>query len=427
MEKGDTVENEISNNREKEFSKIKTYLCLAIAGVAIGMAVGILEVFFGKILLQVTEVREKCPFYFIPFLPLAGLLIIACYRKVGGNTQRGMGLVFDVGHAKEEKIPWRLIPLAMVSTWITHLFGGSAGREGVAVQIGATVSHGIGRKIAIKNTSKIFLITGMAAGFAGLFETPLAAIFFGIEVLVAGQLAYQAILPATTAAFTAWGVSTLLNLEKFTFGLHVNFKFSLGLLLKLCFLGMIFGLVGSLFARILKFAKIFFAGKFKNPYIRIFVIGILLSVIFLVLYQGRYSGLGTNLINASFGKGQVYSYDWVLKFLLTVLTLSIGFQGGEVTPLFSIGASLGFVLASVLGLPVEFAAALGFAGVFAGATNTLFCPILIGAEIFGFENLPYFLIVCFIAYICNQNQSIYSEQKTSFPKRKRGLEKSEYL
>lgn len=417
------MKEEKSARVEKELSKGKTYLLLAVAGLAIGLIVGILEVFFGETLLFVTKLREQYIVYLLPFLPFSGLLIVFLYQKFGKNTQRGMGLIFDVGHSKEDKIPWRLVPLAMISTWITHLFGGSAGREGVAVQIGATVSHGIGRKIAIKNTSKIFLITGMAAGFAGLFETPLAAIFFALEVLVAGELAFEALLPATIAAFTAWGVSTLLGFEKFTFALTANVKFSVVLLLKLLLLGVIFGVIGSLFARLLKMSKLFFAEKIKNPYIRIFSIGIAISILLLLLYKGRYSGLGTNLIEASFHNGTIYSYDWIAKFLLTILTLSIGFQGGEVTPLFAIGASLGIALAGFLGLPIEFVAALGFAGVFAGATNTFFCPILVGVEVFGFKNFPYFLIVCGIAYICNQNQSIYKEQKRKafFPRKEKKL------
>lgn len=138
--------------------------------------------------------------------------------------------------------------------------------------------------------------------------------------------------------------------------------------------------------------------------------GIGLSILFIILYCGRYSGLGTNLINLSFNNGVIYKYDWILKFILTILTLAAGFQGGEVTPLFSIGASLGVALGNIFNLPIEFVAALGYASVFGSATNTLFAPIFIGAEVFGYSYMPYFFIVCSIAYAFNKNKSIYSQK-----------------
>ena len=162
----------------------------------------------------------------IPFLALSGVFIAFCYLKFGGKSSKGMNLIFEVGHGEEEVIPIRLIPFIISGTWITHLFGGSAGREGVAVQIGATFPIA-GKKIPLKNSSHIFLVTGMAAGFAGLFQTPLAAVFFAMEVLVAGALEYQALLPAVTAAFTASMTSHFLGLEKFSFALTAEMNLNL--------------------------------------------------------------------------------------------------------------------------------------------------------------------------------------------------------
>lgn len=406
------------NNRnekaEKEHKMYATYLLIGLLGIPIGAGVGVLEAFFGEVLEWLSQVRNNSPLYWILLLPIAGLLIVFCYQKFGKNTSKGMGLVFAVGHKEEEVIPWRLIPFSMGSTWITHLFGGSAGREGVAIQIGATFSHGLGRILNIKGTSQIFLVTGMAAGFAGLFQAPIAAVFFAMEVLVAGQLMYAAIFPASVAAVTAWLVSGRLGLTHFSFAVQVQTEKAPLFFLKLVVLGIIFGVVGNLFARILAWGKKFAAAKMPNPYIRIFALGIVLSISLLWLYKGRYSGTGENLIEASFLGENIFVYDWALKFVLTIFTLAIGFQGGEVTPLFAIGATLGAVLASVVGLPIELCAALGFAAVFGSATNTLLCAIFIGAELFGFENSPYFIIVCIVAYICNQNQSIYALQKTNY-------------
>nr|WP_317356833.1 chloride channel protein [uncultured Tyzzerella sp.] len=389
----------------------KDLIILGIVGIPIGIVVGIINTIFGKTLLKITDIRETYPLLLIPFLPLCGILIIYCYNKFGGKSFKGMGLIFEVAQQKEDKIPLRLIPFIILSTWATHLFGGSAGREGVAVQIGATFSNWIGDKINIKDTKKIFLIAGMSAGFSGLFQTPIAAIFFGIEVLIAGNIHYRALVPAITASFMASATSHFLGLEKFTFALSSNLSLNFTLILKLIFLGIIFGLIGGSFAILLKKAKIFFSDKIKNPIMRIFIVGVILSLIFLILYKGRYSGLGTNLINASFYNQQIYYYDWLLKFILTIVTLSVGFQGGEVTPLFSIGATLGVVLASIFNLPIEFVASLGYISIFGSATNTFFAPIFIGGEVFGYQYIPYFFIVMVFAYTFNFNKSIYSLQQ----------------
>lgn len=395
-------------------------LLLGALGIPIGILIGIIDTGFGKILLELTSIRQTYPQYLIPFLPVAGILIISCYSRFGGTSSRGMNLVFEVGHGTEDRIPLRLIPFVISGTWITHLFGGSAGREGVAVQIGATVSHWAGKRLPVRNASGIFLVTGMAAGFSGLFQTPLAAVVFAMEVLVAGELRYEALFPALTASLSASMTSNLLGLEKFTFSLTAPVSSDLPTLARLAAAGILFGLVGGMFAWTLKKTKTLFSARIKNPILRIALIGIGLSILFLVFYKGRYSGLGTNLIENSFHGGTIYRWDWILKFLLTVLTLAAGFQGGEVTPLFSIGASLGAAVAGILGLPVTLAAALGYAAVFGSATNTLFAAVFIGAEVFGFEYFPYFFLVCSIAYIFNMNKSIYSLQrlKAYEPRRK---------
>ncbi len=397
----------------KIFQAYKDLFILGLLGIPIGLVVGGIDAVFGRVLLAITDFRNGHPMQLIPFLAFAGALIAFAYLKFGGKSSKGMNLIFEVGHGEEEVIPLRLIPFIISGTWITHLFGGSAGREGVAVQIGATFSHWIGRKIPLKNSSHIFLVTGMAAGFAGLFGTPIAAVFFAMEVLTAGALEYQALLPAVTAAFTANAAAQFLGLEKFTFALTGKMDLAFSDMWRFLLLGILFGVVGGAFAWTLKYMKNILASHWKQPVIRIFIMGLILSVLLLLLYKGRYAGLGTNLIHASFYGEEILSYDWILKFLLTVLTLAAGFQGGEVTPLFSIGASLGVVAGPILGVPSEIAAALGYAGVFGSATNTFLAPVLIGTEVFGSAYLPHFFLVCAFAYLFNLNKSIYSLQKTS--------------
>lgn len=388
-------------------------LLLGGLGIPIGIIVGCLDTLFGKVLLYLSALRDLYPEYFIPFLPVAGLVIAYMYLNFGGKSSKGINLVFEVGHGEEEVIPLRLVPFVTAGTWITHLFGGSAGREGVAVQIGATVSHRIGSYIPIKNASRIFLVVGMAAGFAGLFRTPISAVLFAMEVLAVGELRYEALFPAFTASYAASATSGFLGLGKFTFALENISISETGMIWRLLLAGVVFGVTGGAFAWLLKWTKRFIADKMPRPVLRIVIIGIGLSILILLLWRGRYAGLGTNLIEESFYSGNIYPWDWILKFGLTILTLAAGYQGGEVTPLFSIGASMGCMLGGILGMAPEFVAALGYAAVFGSATNTFFAPIMIGAEVFGFAYLPYFFVVCTISYTFNMNRSIYVLQKNS--------------
>lgn len=380
-------------------------------GVIIGLIVGVIDAGFGRVLLGITAFRGEHIVWLLPFLAPVGVLIVWAYEKYGGSSKQGMGLIFKVGHGEEEKIPLRLIPFSIVGTWLTHLFGGSAGREGVAVQIGATFSQWFGKKIRKNENTNVFLIAGMAAGFAGLFGTPIAAVFFALEVLVVGAFQYQALIPAISSAFVASMTSRALGLEKFEYALAVSIPLNAKVFCMLVILGALFGSVGAIFALLLKYLKEKFGQMIENPMKRIFLFGLFLSILLLLCWHGRYSGLGTNLISLTFGEGTVYPYDWVLKLLFTVFTLSIGFQGGEVTPLFSIGASLGAIVAPFFGIPVVFGGALGYIAVFGSATNTFLAPMLIGAEVFGYQYLPYFFIVCAIAYVVSGNYTIYGGQK----------------
>lgn len=304
----------------------KTLVLIAVA-VPTGIAVGAVDAVFGRVLLYLGAVRDAHTAWFLPFLGLIGALMAWAYKRYGAGCENGMGMVFEAGHAEREAIPLRLVPFVICATWLTHLFGGSAGREGVAVQL---------------------------------------------------------------AAAPEWSAE---------------------LALELAALGIVFGLTGAAFAFCLKRAKKLAQNRLKNPVLRALVMGVALSAVLYLLYRGRYCGLGTNLINASLAGEPIYAWDWALKLALTVLTLSAGFQGGEVTPLFSIGASLGAALAGLLGLPAAFCAALGYAAVFGSATNTLLAPALIGAEVFGWAAAPHFFAVCALSYAVNGGRSIYSGQK----------------
>lgn len=395
----------------KVLDNYREILYHTLIAALIGVIVGVIDTIFGLGLLKVSEIRDNNLFFFIPFLPVAGIIIVLLYKKFSSKSLKGMSLIFETGHGNNEKIPKMLIPLVMISTWLTHLFGGSAGREGVSVQLGAAISHNIGRKLKLPDNSRVLMIAGMAAGFAGLFQTPLAATFFAMEVMVAGTLIYDALLPALAGSYVASYTSHYLGLEKFSFVIKDNLDINFSTIIKLAIIGILFGIVGGGFAHVLDYSKRFFAKIMVNPLKRIFIMGCGLSLLLLVLGMGRYAGLGTNLIGDSFNGGSINYYDWFFKFSLTILTLSAGYHGGEVTPLFAIGATLGVVAASILGLPPMLIGALGYAAVFGSATNTLIAPILIGIEIFGSNNTLLFVLVCSIAYVFNGNRSIYKSQK----------------
>jgi len=314
---------------------------LVVAALLLGAIVGTLTAFFGQVLDRVGAIRDTNPLYWIPALALGGVAIVLTYMKIGKGSERGMGIIFDVAHGKEREIPLRLIPLIMVTTWVTHLFGGSSGREGVAMQIGATLGHNISSKIHVENAPRILLVAGMAAGFAGLFQTPPAAIALSLEILLAGPLEMAALLPAAVAAFTACKVSQMFG-ETTVIAMNDIFPSDISrilwndsgldiyFILRLAVLGIIFGIVGGGFARLLPLSKKFFAEKFPNPVKRVAIMGVVLSALLLLCWQGRYSGLGTNLTDMIFSgsatsaASDIYAYDWILKMLFTIVTLSVG-------------------------------------------------------------------------------------------------------
>ncbi len=403
------MESSLLNKSGKRIKEIFSYVIMALF---LGVIIGGIDALFGRVLLGITDFRGRYINVLIWFLPFAGLFITWMYHHFNETSLKGMTLVLEAAQGKRADIPLALVPLVMLGTWLTHLFGGSAGREGVAVQIGAALSHWFARRFKFADNGKILLIAGMAAGFGGLFQTPFAAVFFAMEVVVTGEMLYQAFLPSLIAAVTASTVSHTLGLEKFEVPLKQSFNLSEPkIMFYIIVLGVAFGLTGRVFSVLLKKAKEFMGKKFANPYKRIGFVSIPLAIILFVLWNGRYCGLGTNLISRTFAGEKIFIFDWFIKLLLTVLTLSIGFQGGEVTPLFSIGATLGCCLGNLFGISPALCGALGYASVFGSATNTVIAPFLIGIEVFGAKNALVFVLVCSIAYIVNGNRCIYGAQE----------------
>ncbi len=394
--------------------KVQTILCFL--AVIIGVITGSIDALFGIVLGKLTALREMNDLYFLICIPLGALLVSFVFQKYGGKCKKGMGLVFEVESGKEKDIPLLLIPFAVCGTWISHLVGGSAGREGVAMQIGATVSNWFADKIHLENASRYLLPIGLSAGFAGLFQTPIASVLFAMEVLVAGEIRYPIFLPSLVSAYVASATSSFLGLSSSVITFSATLDWNTKTMIVLVILGILFGVVGDAFSFCMHTAQQKAASWFPNPIRKSLILGSVVAVLLIVCHCGRYSGAGGNLITLAIHHEQIYAYDWILKFGLTILTMCSGLMGGEVVPLFTIGATLGAVVGPIFGLDSAFVAMLGYAAVFSSGTNTFFAAIFVGSEIFGFQYMPYFFIVCAVAYVCNKNHSIYRLQKAIFPR-----------
>jgi len=392
--------------------------------IPIALVVGSLVALFLWLLDTAIHLRWDHP-WLLFLLPLAGVLIWALYSFWGGRSNEGNNLIIDEIHEPGGGVPARMAPLVLATTIITHLFGGSAGREGTAVQIGGSMAGLFGRicKLPAKDIS-ILLMAGIAAGFGAVFGTPVTGAIFALEVLVAGRIRHEALLPCFIASVladmtcAAWGIHHTQY--------HIDFSapsVSIVLLLKVIVAGALFGLASLLFARtshaIRNYSNKWIGAKWLIP-----VIGGLVIILFTwVLGTEDYLSLGvTNpgpdavSIVSCFHPGGATSLSWLWKLLFTAITLGTGFKGGEVTPLFFIGAALGNTLAIAGGMPVDLLAGLGFIAVFSGATNTPIACTMMGVELFGTGNVLYYAVACFTAYVFSGRSGIYSSQRAGAPK-----------
>ncbi|MDB5248094.1 MAG: voltage-gated chloride channel protein [Segetibacter sp.] len=399
--------------------------------VPVSVSVGSLVALFLWLLDFATVARWQ-NLWLIFLLPLAGLLITFLYRTWGKNAEAGNNLILDEIHKPGGGIPTRMAPLVLISTIITHLFGGSAGREGTAVQMGGSVASLFSGWYKLKHRDKrILLMCGMAAGFGAVFGTPVAGAIFAMEVLAIGRIKYDALIPCFIASVIAditcssWGIHHTHYSIAFAGNAVPSMPlitFDLWLLLKVIIAGAAFGLAGYLFAQTSHFIKSTLANYIQNKWLAPVFGGIAVIAISYALGTFDYLGLGvTNpgggvSIVSAFEPNGAATWSWLWKLLLTAITLSTGFKGGEVTPLFFIGATLGNTLAAVSGSPVDLFAGLGFIAVFAGATNTPLACTIMGVELFGSENVLYYAVACFTAYYFSGHTGIYGSQRIAVSK-----------
>ena len=398
--------------------------------VPVAMVVGSLVALFLWLLDMATTFRWHNG-WLLYFLPVVGIAIVTLYKFKGKNAEAGNNLVMDEIHKPGGGIPFRMAPFVLITTVTTHLFGGSAGREGTAVQIGGSVANYFGRKMRLKDEDlRILLMTGIAAGFGAVFGTPIAGTIFALEVLAIGRIKYDALLPCFFAAVLADIVCSLYGIHHTHYQIDFHeqassaiFKFDYKILIWVTISAVVFGLVSNLFSELSHTVKSLLHKYIKWKYAIPAVGGVAIIALTFLLGTTDYLGLGVttqngtgnSLVNA-FKPGGVDTFSWLWKIIFTVITLSTGFKGGEVTPLFFIGATLGNIIAMHTGMPVDLFAALGFIAVFAGATNTPLACTLMGVELFGAEHVLYFALACFIAYYFSGHSGIYTSQRVSVSK-----------
>ena len=393
---------------------IKTFLKWAFLGLLVGIIGGLLGAGFHHALHFVTHLRGEHT-WLIFLLPLGGLLSVGIYRLFGLRNNRGTNEIIDAILDGKPVSPM-VAPVIFLASSITHLFGGSAGREGAALQLGGSVASMIGKVLKIGEKDRTVLImSGMSAVFAGLFGTPLTATIFCMEFESVGTLFTPALLPCYLAAFVASRVSLARGVHPEVFPLEVRTLLTLGNSWKFVILAVLIALLGIVMCKVFHQAEHLAAHHLPNPFVRIAVGGVLITVMTLIAGDHRFNGAGMDMALAAVA-GETEWYSFLVKMLFTAVTLAAGFKGGEIVPTFCIGATFGCLIGGLLGLDPGLAAALGLVGLFCCATNSPFASIVLSIEMFGSGYLHLFALVCVIGFVLSGHSGLYASQIIQFAK-----------
>lgn len=379
-----------------------------VIAILLGAVGGVIGSLFHHCIDEVTGLRGEYP-WLLYLLPLAGLVIVFIYQKAGFEKDPGTNLILSSTQS-EETVPLKMLPLIFVSTILTHLTGGSAGREGAALQVGGSLGSFLGKCFHFDREDRhVTVLCGMAAVFSAMFGTPIAAAVFSMEVVMVGAIQYAALVPCIVAAVFAKYVSGLMGSKDTIYAVTLHFDITPQLMLKVIVLGILCGILGIVFCSLMHKTAHLLAKWMPNPYVRVFVGGLVIVALTMLLGTTDYNGAGTHMIEKSFVT-QVAWYAFLLKMLFTAITIGSGFKGGEIVPTLFIGATFGCVVGPLLGLPSSLAAAVSMISLFCGVVNAPIASIFLGVEMFGTSDIILFAIACAISYVCSGYYSLYSSQ-----------------
>ena len=390
------------------FNRIWRLLRWIIFASVTGVILGLVAAAFNFCLTEAVTLRETNVGIAI-FLPIVGLLIVYLYNKFSNAQDKGTNLVLSSINS-DEHIPLRMAPLIFISTVLTQMFGGSAGREGAALQIGGSIGNYLGNWFKLDSKDKkVFIMSGMSAAFSAIFGTPVAAAIFSIEVGSVGIMQYSALVPCTISSLVASSIGKSLGCESPNYLIKGITEFNLLTGGKTILLACLCAGISVIFCIMLhSFGKVFKTFS-SNPYERVFFGGTVILCITLILGTTRYSGTVIEVITSAIG-GTARNSDFFWKMLFTAITLACGYKGGEIIPSFFVGATFGCVIAPVLGLSSSLGAAIGMVSVFCGVTNCPIASLLIALELFGKAPILYFLLAIAISYMLSGYYSLYKTQ-----------------
>lgn len=386
-----------------------------VIGIVMGLVVGAISSAFSFCLSFVTDLRTEHP-YIVYGLPIGGIVIVGLYKLILKDKDIGTdGIITSI--SEKPQVSSLLAPLIFVGTVITHLFGGSAGREGAALQLGGSIGDTLGRIFRFSDKDRKIIITaGMSAAFSALFGTPMAAAIFATEAAVVGTMYLASLLPCVMAAVVASQFSASLGISPESFEISHIPEFGIETGGKIILLALLVGVVSMIYCAAMKYSKIYLAKWIKNPFVRIIAAaGVFLLITGLIGGQDYY-GAGISVIERAVVEGEAVPYAFVLKLLLTALIIGAGFKGGEIVPAFYVGATFGCVFGQIAGISPGLCAAMGMTAIFCGITNCPITAMLISFELFGFECVPYIVITAAVSFVASGYSGIYSSQQFLYSK-----------
>ena len=408
----DLLKHKAKHNLQRLLTSIKWI----IFSIIVGLIVGLCGTAFFIGLSFVTIVRGQNP-ELIYFLPIGGLAIVALYHILNDTNDTGTNLVISAIHSGD-KLPFRMAPLIFISTLITHFFGGSAGREGAALQMGGSIGNSLGKIFRFDEKDKhVMIMCGMSAAFSSLFGTPMAASIFSMEMISVGVMYYTALVPCVISSLVAHGVATYFGVSTEFFLIDTIPEFNVKTAIIISILAILCAIVSIVFCITLHTSEKLYHKFFKNPYLRIFVGGCFVLIATLIVGNQNYNGTGMNIIERCID-GTVKSEDFILKILFTALTLGAGFKGGEIVPSFCTGAAFGCLFGNLLGFSPTLCTAVGMTALFCGVTNCPITSLLISFELFGYDGMPYFLLAISLSYMLSGYFGLYKSQRIVYSKYK---------